>query len=131
MGNLRLWIVLLALTAFGGGLGIGWFAANRDHEREARARNSGPFAGFQAEFERTFKPSAERSRLLQELLAVYEREIHQLEQAHLENGRSDLEAKLDTLALNYRERIRDNVLPADKRSEYDRLAGGLDWKAKN
>ncbi len=131
MSNLKFWILLLALAAFGGGLGVGWFAANRVKDREARAQNLGPFTGFQSEFVRTFKISPERARLLGEMLACYQRDIDQLEQDQLESGRGELEGKLQKLALTYRERIRNSVLPEGQRSEYDRLAAGIDWKTSN
>lgn len=131
MTNLRLWIFLLACSAFGAGLGVGWYTSNRVQARLEQNRNAGPFEGFQREFVRTFKVSVERERLLGELLANYQCEIDGLEQAQLERGRADLEKNLEGLALNYRERIRNSVLPPDQRPEYDRLAAGLDWKANN
>lgn len=131
MTNLRLWILLLALTAFGAGVGLGWAASNRTHAAAERARNPGPFDGFQRQFETVFRPSEERSRLLGELLANYQREIEVLEQAQLESARAALERELEKLALTYRDRIRNSVLPPDQRAEYDRLALGVDWKANN
>ncbi|HUR29645.1 MAG TPA: hypothetical protein VM509_15755 [Planctomycetota bacterium] len=131
MSNLRLWILLLACTAFGAGLGVGWFASNRTHSKVDVGAESGPFEGFQREFARTFKISKERERLLAELLASYQREIDGLEEAQLESGRSDLEKQLVKLGLTYQELIRNSVLPSDQRSEYDRLAFGLDWKSNN
>ncbi|HTF90503.1 MAG TPA: hypothetical protein VK843_18950 [Planctomycetota bacterium] len=131
MSNLKLWILLLAFSAFGAGIGVGWFVSNRIEARAERDRNMGPFEGFQREFARTFKVSDERKRLLGELLANYQREIEAKEQAQLERGRVDLERELQTLGLNYRELIRNSVLPPDQRSEYDRLAAGLDWKMSN
>ena len=131
MANLRLWIVLLAVAAFGAGLGVGWFASSRVQARSDHNQKGGPFEGFQREFVRTFKVSGEREHLLDELLANYQSEIDGLEQAQLERGRGELEKDLEKLALTYRELIRNSVLPPDQRSEYDRLAAGLDWKANN
>src|SRR5689334_11283983 len=101
MSNLRLWILLLACTAFGAGLGVGWFAADRT--RVEVGPESGPFEGFQREFARTFKISKAREHLLAELLASYQREIDGLEQAQLESGRADLEKQLVKLGLTYQE----------------------------
>jgi len=126
MGSLRLWILLLAVAAFGAGLGVGWFASSR--VQPGAEQSSGPFDGFQREFVRTFKLSPERARLFGELLANYQRDINDLEQAQLEAGRTELERKLETVALTYRERIRNSVLPPDQRAEYDRLSAGIDWK---
>jgi hypothetical protein len=131
MSNLRLWILLLSCTAFGAGLGVGWFASNRIRSNAEVGAESGPFAGFQREFARTFKISKERERLLGELLESYQREMDGLEEAQLENGRADLEKQLIKLGLTYQELIRNSVLPPDQRSEYDRLAFGLDWKSSN
>lgn len=135
MSNLRLWIVLLACTAFGAGLGVGWFAAGRSgHQSGSALVNGGgarPFAGYQAEFERTFRISPERSRLLAELLACYQRDIQALEQAQLDKGRAELEGELARTALTYRRLIRDSVLSPEQRPEYDRLADGVEWKATN
>lgn len=131
MQNLRLWILVLACSAFGAGLGVGWYSSGRVHARSERDQASGPFDAFRREFVATFKPSPERARLLAELLAHYQREIDGLEQVQLERGRGELERELEKLALTYRERIRNSVLPVDQRAEYDRLAAGLDWKASN
>jgi hypothetical protein len=79
----------------------------------------------------TFKISPEREHLLRELLAAYQREIDGLEQAQLDSGRVELERNLVKLGLTYQDRIRNSVLPPDQRTEYDRLAFGLDWKANN
>jgi len=129
MNNLRLWIVLLACSAFGAGLGIGWFASSKIQARDQR--ESGPFENFQRRFGRTFKLTAERERLLGELLANYQRDIEGLEKAQLDSGRADLEKQLVKLGLTYQDLIRNSVLPPDQRSEYDRLAFGLEWKATN
>src|SRR5689334_8048075 len=129
MNNLRLWIVLLACSAFGAGRGIGWFAAGKVHARVER--ESGPFEDFQRRFAGTFQLSAERERLLGELLANYQRDIDGLEKAQLETGRADLEKQLVKLGLTYQDLIRNSVLPPDQRSEYDRLAFGTEWKRTN
>ena len=131
MQNLRFWILLLACSAFGAGLGVGWFAASRVHARETLAADAGPFAGFEAQFARTFKISKERERLLGELLTCYKREIDEKEQDQLEKGRTELDRELEKLSLTYRERIRNSVLLPEQRTEYDRLAAGMDWKANN
>jgi hypothetical protein len=126
--NLRLWIVLLALSAFGAGIGVGWFGSSRNQAELEHNRSSGPFEAYRREFVATFKPSPERARLLGELLAHYQREIEVQEQVQLDRGREELERELGKLALTYRERIRNSVLPPDQRGEYDRLAAGMDWK---
>lgn len=131
MTNLRLWIVLLAASAFGAGLGVGWFASSQAQVQAERARASGPFEGFRREFVAVFGLSPERERLLRELLSHYEREIDDLERAQLESSRGELTGKLENLAVTYGGRIRNSVLPPDQRAEYDRLAAGMDWKASN
>lgn len=129
MDNLKLWIAVLALSAFGAGVGVGWYGSNRVQAGLERERASGPFDAFRREFIATFKPSPERARLLGELLAHYQSEIEGLERLQLERGRGERERELEKLALTYRERIRNSVLPPDQRADYDRLAAGMDWKA--
>ena len=129
MENLRLWIAVLACAAFGAGMGVGWYGSTRVQAEQERGRAFGPFDAFRQQFEATFKPSAERQRLLKELLAHYQKEIDALEQEQLDRGRPELERKLEKLALTYQERIRNSVLPPDQRAEYDRLAAAMDWKA--
>jgi hypothetical protein len=131
MTNLRLWILLLACSAFGAGVGVGWIVSSRIQARAERERGGGPFEGFERQFVQTFKISPEREHLLRELLAAYQREIDGLEQAQLDSGRVELERNLVKLGLTYQDRIRNSVLPPDQRTEYDRLAFGLDWKANN
>ncbi|MBK8180233.1 MAG: hypothetical protein IPK67_15360 [Planctomycetes bacterium] len=131
MSSLRLWILMLAVTAFGAGIGVGWLAGSRVEQRAGRARAAGPFTGFQHEFERTFQVSPERAKLLAELLECYQREIAEQEQAQLDRSRADLEGQLAKTALTYRRLIRDSVLSPEQRPEYDRLAAGVEWKATN
>jgi len=128
VNSLRLWIAILAATAFGVGLASGVLLAGR--MRPATAEN-GPFEHFQRRFAQTFELSPERDRLLGELLANYKREIESLQQEHLARSMSDLEGDLSELGLTYRERIRNSVLPAERRPEYDRLAAGSDWTPRD
>src|SRR5690349_9145920 len=109
MTSVRAWIVLLFLAAFGAGFGVGWLASSRTQT----AADNGPFEGFRREFVRTFHVSPERSQLLRDLLANYQHEIDALEREQLEAGRPELEKSLAALAVKYRDRIRNNVLPPD------------------
>lgn len=129
MENLRLWIAVLACAAFGAGMGVGWYGSTQVQAEQEQGRASGPFDAYRQQFEASFKPSAERTRLLGELLAHYQKEIEALEREQLDRGRAELGRKLEKLALTYQERIRNSVLPPDQRADYDRLAAGMDWKA--
>jgi hypothetical protein len=124
VNNLRLWIAILALSAFGAGLAAGILVGPRLRPSTAEA---GPFEHYQRRFAERFELSPERERLLAELLANYHREIQSLQEERLARSMSELEPELSELGLTYRERIRNSVLPPDRRPEYDRLAAGSDW----
>jgi hypothetical protein len=119
VNGLRAWIVLLALTAFGAGTGAGVLLSMRLHPRQV---DSGPFEDYQRRFAAEFDLSAERTRLLGELLATYSAAIEALEQRQLARGMSELEDELEALGREYHGLIRDHVLPPDRRPEFDRRA---------
>jgi len=119
VNGLRAWIVLLALTAFGAGTGAGVLLSMRLHPRQVE---SGPFEDYQRRFTDQFDLSAERSRLLGEVLTAYAAAIEDLEQRQLARGMSDLEDEIEALGREYHTLIRDHVLPPDRRPEFDRLA---------
>jgi hypothetical protein len=120
VNGLRAWIVLLALTAFGAGTGAGVLLSMRLHPRPV---DSGPFEDYQRRFAAEFGLSAERTRLLGELLATYSAAIEALEQRQLARGMSELEDELEELGREYHVLIRDHVLLPDQRPEFDRRAG--------
>jgi hypothetical protein len=126
--SLRFWIVVLALSCFGAGLAGGWLAAARLHPPPSAA---GPFEEYQRQFAAQFELSPERTRLLGDVLADYAQKIDELEQEHLDRSMSELEADLQQLGLTYSGRIRDHVLPPDRRADYDALAAGVPWNPKH
>ena len=68
----------------------------------------------------TFRLDAERAKLLHMAVASYEDEVEALKSRHV----SELEPELAELGRTCRERIRTYVIPADRQSEFDRLAAG-------
>lgn len=117
-GSLRLWILLLTATSFlaglAGGVVVGLGVRVPPPER-------GPFADYEALLVRTFDLSPERARGLHVVLDQYQRQIDNLKNR---NARG-LEPELARLGLTFRAVVRDTVLPADKRAEFERLSAGL------
>lgn len=115
MNSLRLWIVLLALVA-----GLAGFAAGRLTAPVQAQSTSGPFPGYTERMQSTFDLSPDRVRALRLLLERYDRDIENLKIRHLD----DLRPELVRLGDTYRDWIRDKVLPADRRSDFDLLVAG-------
>ena len=113
LGSERLWILLLALTAFLAG-GAGGLLVGR---RMAPSPQVGPFADFEARFADTFSLNEEERRDLHYILDRYHAEV--------ESAEADLvvllEGKLEQIGMKCRERIRTWVLSPDEREVFDRL----------
>lgn len=112
MNSLRLWIGLLALVA-----GLCGFAAGRLTAPAQPAQSTGSFAGYSERMQATFDLSPERVRNLRLLLERYERDLEDLKIRNLD----DLRPELVLLGDTYRDWIRDKVLPANRRMDFDRL----------
>jgi hypothetical protein len=127
VNNLRLWVSVLALTAFLAGLACGplimaWFFP------QERAIASGPFADYERMLVREFQLEAERSEPLHAILEQYRRDLESIKDRHMADYMSAMESELRDLGRACREEIRDNVLPPDRRAEFDRLVMGLPAK---
>jgi len=124
MSRLQLWIVALALTNFLAG-GAGGLLLAREMRPEYRAHGS--FEDYQRMFLTSFGLSPERTRLFAELMRNYDQELEDLHREALETSMSEMEPRLNSLGLRYRDMIRNHVLPVDQRDEFDRLASPLPW----
>jgi len=116
--RLRLWIALLAamcvLSGFAGGLLVARRLELRPAERPV-------FADYEELLVRTFELEPERERALRVILERYHSELLALQARQV----AELQPELARLGLNYRDWIRDRVLPPERRADFDRLAAGM------
>jgi hypothetical protein len=115
MSSIRAWILLLAATSFLAGLAAGLWIA-----RARAPRDAGPFAPYATRLEQAFDLDAQRARWLRTALAQYAGELEALGS----RGGGPQDAELVQAGQRCTERIREFVIPADRRDEFDRLAGG-------
>lgn len=124
MTNLRLWAVLLALTAFLAGVATGpWVAAW--FVPPVRAAAPGPFEEYEHALVERFQLAPERRAPLRAILEAYQRDLESIKDRHMADYMSSMEPDLAKLGRAYREEIRDKVLPQGQRAEFDRLAIAL------
>jgi hypothetical protein len=119
MENVRLWVILLALTCFAAGLSAGLGLAR---PAPAPVRSDEPLAEYRRAFQQRFALEPERERLFGELLRNYQRDLDASRERVLDASRSQLEPELAELGLRYRQLIRDHVLPPARRDEFDQLS---------
>jgi hypothetical protein len=122
--SLRLWVSILALTAFLAGLACGplvtaWLFP------PARAAASGPFADYERLLVQKFSLAPERREPLHVILDQYRRDIEGIKDQHMADYMTSMEPALREKGLQCREEIRDKVLPESERPEFDRLVSGL------
>lgn len=118
MRNLRLWIAVLALTAFLGGLGSGLLAGEVRH-RQDPAR--GAFDDYRELFVDRLDLDPDRDRLLRELLRNYENDVKRVRDRHSSELLAAMEPELRELGERYRNLIRNRLLDPQRRAAYDRL----------
>ncbi len=116
---LRLWIALLALTAFGAGASAGLWLAVRLQPEEPR-----PFSDYEKLFLQEFELEPARARLFRDLLAAYADDRSAVERKHLAAYRSSMEADLRRLGRDYSDLLRNHVLESDDRARFEALALG-------
>ena len=121
MSNLRLWVAILALTAFLAGVATGpwvsaWFMPS------PRVVSSGAFDEYERALSQIFELSPERRAPLRAILDEYRRDIERIKDRHMADYMSSMEPDLRKLGRAYREEIRDKVLPESRRDEFNRLA---------
>jgi len=119
--NLRLWVAILALTAFLAGVATGpwvsaWFMPG------PRVVSDGAFDEYERALAQTFDLSPERRAPLRAILDEYRRDIERIKDRHMADYMSSMEPDLRLLGRAYREEIRDKVLPESRREEFNRLA---------
>lgn len=124
MTNLRLWVSILALTAFLAGLACGPFVSAWYFPPE-RQQASGPFAEYERLLSETFQLPPERRAPLGAILDQYRRDIESIKDRHMADYMTAMEPELRELGRVYREQIRDRVLPEAQRAAFNRLALGL------
>jgi hypothetical protein len=117
-GSLRLWLVLLVSTTFLAGLAGGVLVGLRVRVEPAKR---GPFADYETLLVQEFDLSSERARGLRGVLDQYQRQIESLKNRNA----ASLEPELARLGLTFRSVVRDTVLPADRRDDFDRLSAGF------
>jgi hypothetical protein len=118
--DLRLWIIVLAATAFGAGLAAGAFLVARPAPTTA-ASNDG-FEDYARLMVERFQLSDKRRELLSVVLEEYQADLDELRARHAARLAQDMEPELRELGLRYRAIVRDKVLPVSGREEFDRLA---------
>lgn len=118
MHSVRLWVVLLALTSFLGGLTAGMTVAR---PAPAAPQIDEPFGDYRLAFRQQFELDPERDRLFGELLRNYQSDLDASRERVLAASRAQLEPELAQLGLRYRGLIRDHVLPPHRRAEFDQL----------
>ena len=119
MNPLRVWICVLAGTAFCAGLAGGLYWGER---RAAASELTGSHSEvYRRMFEEEFALSAERRRLFEQLLERYDEEVEEVRQRALARSVSQLEGDLAALGVRYRDAIRNHVLPSDQQQHFDRL----------
>jgi hypothetical protein len=122
--SLRLWVSILALTAFLAGLACGPFVSSWLFP-PARAAESGPFADYERLLVQTFHLAPERREPLHVILEQYRHDIESIKDQHMADYMTSMEPALREKGLQCREVIRDKVLPESQRPEFDRLVSGL------
>lgn len=123
MNNLRLWVAILALTSFGAGVGAGSFLSAQTH----RAVDSQPFDDYHRRFVEQFELSPKRSKALEQLLTLYTKDVDDLQQEHLSRSMAQMQDDMTRLGREYHDYIRNSVLPAHQRDEFDARALAQPW----
>lgn len=124
MTNLRLWVLLLALTAFLVGAATGPWVA-RWLFPSARAAEQGPFEQYERALVETFQLGPERRAPLHAILEEYRHDLERIKDRHMADYMSSIEPELRERGRFYRDLVRDRVLPEGQRAEFDRLSLGL------
>ena len=127
MKHVRLWIILLAVVSFVAGTATGHIVSERTHQ----PRFEPELAAFERHFVETFELSDARAEHLRTVLSHYEREVARVKDEHLASYHSAIEPQLRELGNEYNRYLRDKVLPADQRTEFDRQCAPLLTLAQN
>ena len=111
----RLWITVLVATSFLAGLAAGILFGLGIRPPAAER---GPFGDYEQRFAEHFDLSPERRRGLEYVMDAYHQQLERIKSRGIETKEPDLVQA----GLQFREQLRDTVLPASQREEFDRLA---------
>jgi hypothetical protein len=120
--SLRLWILVLTLVSAAGGFAAGLLVYGSRHAPQEPER---PFQDYERLLVERFELSPERQRLFQAVLAGYNDELDAVKDRWVAESMSQMEPELSRIAGTYRARIRNHVLPEDRRVEFDRMSEPL------
>jgi len=118
LSSVRLWVLVLTVVAFLGGLGTGFLVAERARRAEAQAS---VFGDFERAFSEQFDLDPVRQRLLADLLDHYNRETRAIRDRYAAENHREMETDLRRAGIEYRQLVRDRLLPEHQRPEFDRL----------
>lgn len=121
MKDLRGWITVMAVACLAAGAGAG-VLVGRSFAPPARVERAGAFPDYQRLMVQTFALSPERREALGAILGAYEKELAGIKDRHMADYMSSIEPELRARGGFYRNLVRDQVLPADRRAEFDRLS---------
>ncbi len=119
--DLRGWITVMAIACLAAGAGAG-VLVGRSLAPPARAERAGAFPDYERLMVRTFELSPERRDALGAILSSYEKELAGIKDRHMADYMSSIEPELRERGAFYRALVRDQVLPAERRAEFDRLS---------
>lgn len=121
MKDLRLWMVVLAASFFLAGTATGLLMGER---RRGGERSTKPFADYVELLTEHFQLEPERRALLEEIMRFYAEDIEETQRQHHAALAPHLKDEIEQHGKRCRERIRNQLLDADERAEYHRLALG-------
>lgn len=124
MKDLRGWITVLAVACLAAGAGAG-VLVGRSLAPPARTDRIGAFPDYERLMVQTFELSPERREALSAILSSYEKELAGIKDRHMADYMSSIEPELRERGRFYRDLVRDQVLPAERRAEFDRLSLGF------
>lgn len=116
MNSERLWISLLVLVAFAAGLAGGILLRSESMPQAGQH----PFGPYSERLVTEFELNAAQERDLGIALAEYGEKIDQLRDDSLSNKQLELIAAGEDCF----SKIREYIIPIDRRAEFDRLLGG-------
>jgi hypothetical protein len=118
----RLWVAILAVVCFLAGSATGLLYASATRPP---ASSGGPFDEYKRAFCERFKLDAQRTKLFDDLMRNYHKEIEDVRQRALANSLAEMEPQLVKLGDRYRDVIRDHALPENQRAEFDALSNAF------
>jgi hypothetical protein len=122
--DLRGWITVMAVACLAAGAGAG-VLIGRSMTPPPRVERTGAFPDYQRLMAQTFELSPERREALAAILSSYEKELASIKDRHMADYMSSIEPELRERGAFYRALVRDQVLPAERRAEFDRLSQAM------